>query len=499
MRGKTLHLVLAFMIFCMVISLGETSWFKSSPGIQKPGVGSKRRPPSKDSSEDKDDIEAEAFISTLFEGRYTDEERLTLAQGAGLHVILLHQGALQTYEKKQDECFSNAAAILRTGCQQIKLEDGAKIQYAIRLTKCEVSTANMAIPVECAGDPISIIPLDATVDVIQWIFPRMSMCFAVRYEIERGLVEELYRNLTRGQVASYRLLRRQQREMREWHNEEVAQMEALKETQMGIASMAAHIENTTTLAASLAASLRTDVTFALLRLSDLMTGQNATRDAVEHVLSRTKELSKDVLQGFEATLSSIAVMGHDLDGIATNMTRVVEAQKEAHEAIVQIQETTKLTVDRVMSRSETVLNSLDRVDSQVASSDEKLRLFAARHSEMLMTLMLATQQMHQAQAELFNATAEALVQLNATAHDGVRLQQTVQASFESFRNEHTRLAQSWSESFARAQSDLDRLSERSTRQVALLTEAAEAASLRHAEIVMVLKPVAWVVGILYGV
>ncbi|KAF9993520.1 hypothetical protein BGZ79_001786 [Entomortierella chlamydospora] len=55
---------------------------------------------------------------------------------------------LKAYDHKSD-CFKEAARTLRQNCKSIDIDLDEKTKYAIRLTACEVATANMAVPLEC--------------------------------------------------------------------------------------------------------------------------------------------------------------------------------------------------------------------------------------------------------------------------------------------------------------------------------------------------------------
>ncbi|KAK3822145.1 MAG: hypothetical protein J3R72DRAFT_358675, partial [Linnemannia gamsii] len=56
--------------------------------------------------------------------------------------------ALKAYDSKPD-CFKDAARALRQGCKSIDIDEDEKTRYAIRLTTCEIATANMPVPQEC--------------------------------------------------------------------------------------------------------------------------------------------------------------------------------------------------------------------------------------------------------------------------------------------------------------------------------------------------------------
>ncbi|KAG0302927.1 hypothetical protein BGZ98_007124 [Dissophora globulifera] len=56
--------------------------------------------------------------------------------------------ALKAYDHKPN-CFKMAARALRQDCKNIEMDENEKTKYAIRLTACEIATANIPVPTEC--------------------------------------------------------------------------------------------------------------------------------------------------------------------------------------------------------------------------------------------------------------------------------------------------------------------------------------------------------------
>ncbi|KAG0078052.1 hypothetical protein BGZ90_006026 [Linnemannia elongata] len=80
------------------------------------------------------------------------EEMYTLRHATGTPIGTCHiteqKNALKAYDSKPD-CFKDAARALQQGCKSIDIDEDEKTRYAIRLTTCEIATANMPIPQEC--------------------------------------------------------------------------------------------------------------------------------------------------------------------------------------------------------------------------------------------------------------------------------------------------------------------------------------------------------------
>ncbi|KAJ1517021.1 hypothetical protein HMI55_000833 [Coelomomyces lativittatus] len=64
---------------------------------------------------------------------------------------LLEHGklSLQKYESQGSDCYRDAALLLKNGCKELSLQQEEKIKYAVRLTLCEIATANIYVPQEC--------------------------------------------------------------------------------------------------------------------------------------------------------------------------------------------------------------------------------------------------------------------------------------------------------------------------------------------------------------
>jgi hypothetical protein len=52
-------------------------------------------------------------------------------------------------------CFKEATRSLKRGCQSLSLSEKAKLEYAIRLSNCEIVTASIVPPAYCDMDSLS--------------------------------------------------------------------------------------------------------------------------------------------------------------------------------------------------------------------------------------------------------------------------------------------------------------------------------------------------------
>ncbi|KAI8143593.1 hypothetical protein BJV82DRAFT_98164 [Fennellomyces sp. T-0311] len=52
-------------------------------------------------------------------------------------------------EEREPDCFKDTARILHRGCRSLTATTYDKVQYAVLLTVCELSTANLPVPREC--------------------------------------------------------------------------------------------------------------------------------------------------------------------------------------------------------------------------------------------------------------------------------------------------------------------------------------------------------------
>ncbi|GBB95890.1 hypothetical protein RclHR1_02640004 [Rhizophagus clarus] len=166
----------------------------------------------------------------------SNEERMIIEHG---------QAALTTLEKKQD-CFKEATITLKNGCRNINLSNNDKMQYAIRLTKCELAIANLAFPMECDDfdqDIGKCIEIPQFWTTYSGYFREVSqMCFAMRYSLERDLLEEYNRNVT---FKYHHILKHLHEIMMTLRKEEVNRLSQIKQFLINLAKDVNELEETT--------------------------------------------------------------------------------------------------------------------------------------------------------------------------------------------------------------------------------------------------------------
>ncbi|KAI9318645.1 hypothetical protein BX666DRAFT_1521851 [Dichotomocladium elegans] len=113
------------------------------------------------------------------------------------------------------------------------------------LTWCELSTANVPVP------PVCVPPLSSHKKAQQCVIllasvPQTwtsysgyyrdaeSMCLAIRYPIERELIEQVHHNVTRQQLSNLLLLKEHHQEITEWREQEIASLVNITHTQQHI-------------------------------------------------------------------------------------------------------------------------------------------------------------------------------------------------------------------------------------------------------------------------
>ncbi|PKY47653.1 hypothetical protein RhiirA4_444965 [Rhizophagus irregularis] len=170
----------------------------------------------------------------------SNEERMIIEHG---------QASLTILEKKHD-CFKEATTTLKNGCKNVNLSNNDKMQYAIRLAKCELATANLAFPMECDDfdhdvgkciESISRIPQFWT--TYSGYFREVSqMCFAMRYSLERDLLEEYNRNVT---FKYHHILKHLHEIMMTLRKEEVKRLSQIKKFLTNMAKDVNELEETT--------------------------------------------------------------------------------------------------------------------------------------------------------------------------------------------------------------------------------------------------------------
>ncbi|KAK3809008.1 MAG: hypothetical protein JOS17DRAFT_822296 [Linnemannia elongata] len=261
--------------------------------------------------------------------------------------------ALKAYDSKPD-CFKDAARALQQGCKSIDIDEDEKTRYAIRLTTCEIATANMPIPQEChslasaEGDPNKQPTTSEISRCVQSLgrVPQLwtsysgyfrevkVMCLAVRYSLEHDELRRLQRNLSRTHSDQISLLYEQQRVLKETNRLETERLKQLSEIH---STIAVEVNSMLNSAGTLKDALRS-VTEEVSKLT-----QSIERGALQQgeALSTTQESNARILAEYQNTvhsaLESVAQWMHRWDdSLERGLTRARKIDSLNQESIAKI-------------------------------------------------------------------------------------------------------------------------------------------------------------------
>ncbi|KAI8979188.1 hypothetical protein BDF20DRAFT_484875 [Mycotypha africana] len=80
-------------------------------------------------------------------------------------------------------------------------------------------------------------------DFIQWLLSGILICFALRYPLEKEILEQLHLNITMNQAKNFELLAQQQEYLATWRTEEIDSLKALQHSQSHLSSQLDYIRN----------------------------------------------------------------------------------------------------------------------------------------------------------------------------------------------------------------------------------------------------------------
>ncbi|KAF9120992.1 hypothetical protein BGW39_010927 [Mortierella sp. 14UC] len=255
--------------------------------------------------------------------------------------------ALNAYESKPD-CFKDAARALRQGCKSIDIDEDEKTHYAIRLTTCEIATANMPVPQEChsvataESDPDQQ-PTSSDIGRSLGRIPQLwtsysgyfrevkVMCLAVRYSLEHDELRGLQRNLSRAHLDQIALLKEQQRVLTESNRLETERLKELSKLHSTVA-----IEVNSML--SSAGTLRDAVQSVTEEVSKLTKSIERSARQQTVALSATQESNTRILSEYQeivqSTLVSVSQSIHQWhDSLQLGLSRAQEIDRLNEDSI----------------------------------------------------------------------------------------------------------------------------------------------------------------------
>ncbi|KAI9015052.1 hypothetical protein BC832DRAFT_603752 [Gaertneriomyces semiglobifer] len=433
------------------------------------------------------------------ESHLSREERLALEHASG---------AVSKYQRRDDGCFKAAVANLKAGCSELQLEDVDKIRYAVHLTRCEIATANIPIPLECTGDhlDVNVYSCVQTLSHVPQLWTSYSgyvrevssMCFAIRYETTRDYIENLFHNVTRAQIAGLKLLRYQQADLRKYHTEELAHIKVVRDAQNDLLEESANIKTLAQHAVAFANSLDDNLRSSIDKMSTLFESQEKTEHAMDNALSRADSLSNVVVERFTDTLKAMNGIEGAVARLAEGISTLVENEGVASQALADLQMKVQEFGTNLAQSSGSVSNSINDISRRIDTANTKFDQLSAQQMEALRQMAGAVEFMFQENMSQFGAVLGALLELNATSLAVLGAQSEVMTNLKDSQIQQQLLAHQWAESFARAEANLDSLSVRSSQQIELLMDATAAASTRHQEVLQLISPLAWLADVLNG-
>ncbi|CAG8524561.1 3007_t:CDS:10, partial [Gigaspora rosea] len=231
---------------------------------------------------------------------------------------------LSNEEKMMIERGHDAALILKHGCRNIDISDNDKIKYAVLLTMCEIATANLVAPMECNDIVQDVGTCVEALARIPQLWTSYSgyfrevfhMCFAVRYSIERDLLEELHKNITQNQLINYSILRVQQDDMISWRKEEMARLIQLEKSQSMILNSVNVIEKITSLASVNMVSLKDNLSDSQEIVQGTLGQLSQLRKELEEYRSKASETFKEINSATDQHLISLKLSMEYVESIA---------------------------------------------------------------------------------------------------------------------------------------------------------------------------------------
>ncbi|KAI7868288.1 hypothetical protein BDF14DRAFT_1795060 [Spinellus fusiger] len=250
---------------------------------------------------------------------------------------------------KESDCFKRAAMTLTEGCQVLSVSESTKIKYTLMLTLCELSTASMKAPRECR-DIDSCTDKQAQQCVMKLATSPQTwtsysgyfrdveqMCFAIRYPIEKDLLEKLRRDIAENQIKNFGLLREQQAQMISWREEEMRNFEVIHDAQKALRDQLEDIEfvgqkaetNLGHLSRSVASMHREAEVALALQEDNVQTFIENSRSSLNEVLLRTGVALETAFNQVESRLIQLNA----------SIESSLFLHKKTHKAWYQMQET----------------------------------------------------------------------------------------------------------------------------------------------------------------
>lgn len=178
----------------------------------------------------------------------TMKNKLKVFDSGSERIVIDH--GLELYRSLQNhesDCFRAATVALHDGCNSLSYDSVENMEYALMLTFCELGSAKWKLPKVCFE--ISEDFSKATRNKVKQCVKRLSdtpqtwtsysgyfrdvflMCFAIRYPMEKEILDQVHRNITANQARNFDILQEQQEFLIKWRNEEFKTLGKMNTTQ----------------------------------------------------------------------------------------------------------------------------------------------------------------------------------------------------------------------------------------------------------------------------
>ncbi|CAO3643492.1 unnamed protein product [Cunninghamella blakesleeana] len=149
---------------------------------------------------------------------------------------------LKELQLKETNCFKKVILELKQGCEQVLENEQIQTQYALALTLCELSIAQIPIPLDCylkdsfsteskCINKLSMLPQTWTT-YSGYFRNVISICFALRCPMEKKLLQQMKENLTLHLINNYDVLLKKQDDFILWKNNEQSMLNSIQQEQM---------------------------------------------------------------------------------------------------------------------------------------------------------------------------------------------------------------------------------------------------------------------------
>ncbi|KAG0326738.1 hypothetical protein BG004_002910, partial [Podila humilis] len=265
---------------------------------------------------------------------------------------------------------------------------------AIRLTACEIATANMPVPIECddlttaaqAKNQDAAVPGAESQEIARCVqslgrVPQLwtsysgyfrevkVMCLAVQYSLEQDELQRLQRNLTRTYADQITRLRAQRQELIENHRLETEQLQEIQRIHRDMTAQVNTILTSTSTLRNTFSSILEDVSKIVQN-----TGQGVEEQGV--ALESMRHSNKEFLTDFQLTLfqtmEAVSCQSQFWnDTIAKNLLRFQDFDQLAEEQLVRVAQANQ-GLDMVVSHIDHVATQLRELKDQAVQGTQEL-------------------------------------------------------------------------------------------------------------------------------